>query len=230
MTRGLLISALFGAAALWGAAPVWSQADERIAELRSEAGAPLLLNTALLTAQTILFPAGEQIIDIIVSEPAAYELGVSLNGDSLVLVPGSELVPARLTVETERARYDFDLVPADPGTAPLVVKVANAGSTAVHPSDIAVEVPPDTGQYRVSGERNLRPAAISDDGEKTYLGWHDGQAMPAVFGIGPSGDEEMVEGYMRGGFYTIDRTYGELVFRIDKKKAKARRRSEGRRR
>ena len=229
MTRGLLLSALFGAA-LWGAAPVWSQADERIAELRSEAGAPLLLNTALLTAQTILFPAGEHIIDVIVSEPAAYEMGVSLSGDSLVLVPGSALVPARLTVETERARYDFDLVPADPGRAPLVVKVPHAGSAAVQPADIAVEVPPDTGQYRVSGERNLRPAAISDDGAKTYLSWHTGQAMPAVFGIGPSGDEEMVEGYMRGGFYTIDRTYGELVFRIDKKKAKARRRSEGRRR
>ena len=218
--------ALIGAAALWGAAPAWSQADNRIAELRAEEGAPLVLNTALLTAQTILFPAGEEIIDVIISEPAAYETGVSLEGDSLVLVPGSEIVLARLTVETEAGRYDFDLVPVDPGSAPLVVQVAHGGSELAAVADVPAEVPPDTGQYRISGEQNLRPAAISDDGNKTYLSWHDGQAMPAVFGIGPSGDEEMVEGYMRGGFYTIDRTYGELVFRIDKKKAKARRRPE----
>lgn len=230
MMRRALPLALMGAAASWSAAPAWSQADDRIAELRAEEGAPLVLNTALLTAQTILFPAGEQIIDVIVSEPAAYETGVSLEGDSLVLVPASEIVFARLTVETEAGRYDFDLIPVDTGAAPLVVQVAHTGSAVPLPPDIAQEVPPDTGQYRLSGERNLRPAAISDDGEKTFLSWHDGQAMPAVFGIGPSGEEEMVEGYMRGGFYTIDRTYGELVFRIDKKKAKASRRTEGRRR
>ncbi|MGE5952183.1 MAG: hypothetical protein ACM308_00965, partial [Qipengyuania vulgaris] len=111
MMRRALPLALMGAAASWSAAPAWSQADDRIAELRAEEGAPLVLNTALLTAQTILFPAGEQIIDVIVSEPAAYETGVSLEGDSLVLVPASEIVFARLTVETEAGRYDFDLIP-----------------------------------------------------------------------------------------------------------------------
>jgi len=44
-----------------------------------------------------------------------------------------------------------------------------------------------------------------------------------VFGIGYNGEEEVVDGYMRDGVFTIDRVYGELVFRIDKKRARARR-------
>jgi type IV secretion system protein VirB9 len=42
-----------------------------------------------------------------------------------------------------------------------------------------------------------------------------------VFGIGFNGEEEVVDGYMRDGVFTIDRVYGELVFRIDKKRARA---------
>ena len=44
-----------------------------------------------------------------------------------------------------------------------------------------------------------------------------------MFGIGVNGEEEVVDGYMRGDVFTIDRVYGQLVFRIDKKRARARR-------
>ena len=77
--------------------------------------------------------------------------------------------------------------------------------------------------YRQAGDRSVRPASIGDDGAKTYIVWDEDQAMPAVFAIGPSGKEEMVEGYMRGGIFTIDRVYRELVFRIDGDVAKAKR-------
>lgn len=80
-----------------------------------------------------------------------------------------------------------------------------------------------TGRYRLSGDEVVKPAAISDDGRKTYISWLVDQAMPAVFAIGPTGEEEMVEGHMRDGVFTIDRVYRELVFRIDREKASAKR-------
>ena len=64
-------------------------------------------------------------------------------------------------------------------------------------------------------------------GNKTYIEWGRDQAMPATFALGPTGSEQMVDGYMRGGIYTIDRVYETLIFRIDKKHAKAQRRDEG---
>ena len=76
-------------------------------------------------------------------------------------------------------------------------------------------------QYRVTGERALRPEQMSDDGEKTYLVWHPDHALPAVFAINDFGGEEIVDGYMRNGIFTIDRVYSRLVFRIDRKVAKA---------
>lgn len=88
---------------------------------------------------------------------------------------------------------------------------------------VAAEINPDAKQwrYRVTGERALRPEQMSDDGEKTYLVWHPDHALPAVFAINDFGGEEIVDGYMRNGIFTIDRVYARLVFRIDRKVAKA---------
>ncbi|OYW83702.1 MAG: conjugal transfer protein TrbG, partial [Sphingobium sp. 32-64-5] len=82
---------------------------------------------------------------------------------------------------------------------------------------------PGRGAYRMSGDTSVRPFSISDDGVRTFIAFGEDQAIPAVFAIGPSGKEEMVDGYIRGGVYTLDRVYNDLVFRIDEDAAKARR-------
>jgi type IV secretion system protein VirB9 len=77
--------------------------------------------------------------------------------------------------------------------------------------------------YRLSGEKSLRPARIGDDGTHMYLEWDEEQALPAVFALNALGEEEMVDGYMRSGVFTIDRVHRDLVFRIGKKRAQAKR-------
>ncbi|WP_327752211.1 TrbG/VirB9 family P-type conjugative transfer protein [Sphingobium sp. SJ10-10] len=77
--------------------------------------------------------------------------------------------------------------------------------------------------YKVTGNRDVRPAAIHDDGARTYIQWESSQAMPAVFAVDHQGHEEIVNGYMRGETFTLDRIYERLVFRIDDAVATARR-------
>lgn len=77
--------------------------------------------------------------------------------------------------------------------------------------------------YRLSGEKALRPMRIGDDGTHMYLEWDEEQALPAVFALNALGEEEMVDGYMRSGVFTIDRVHRDLVFRIGKKRAQAKR-------
>lgn len=77
--------------------------------------------------------------------------------------------------------------------------------------------------YRLKGAALLRPIRIGDDGVHTYIQWSEDQPIPAVFALDPRGVEQIVDGYMRGELFTIDRVYPHLVFRIDKDKAEARR-------
>lgn len=96
-----------------------------------------------------------------------------------------------------------------------------ASNDAAKASTAPVASPVEMITYRLSGERALHPTRIGDDGERTYLEWSDEQALPAVFAINAFGEEEMADGYMRDGIYTIDRVYERLVFRIGRNTAKA---------
>ncbi len=103
-------------------------------------------------------------------------------------------------------------------------QVANAGqSSNAARTDAGIDSAPPVAIYRLSGERSLRPERIGDDGVHMYLEWREEQALPAVFALNAIGEEEMVDGYMRQGIFTIDRVHQALVFRIGKQRAKAER-------
>ena len=86
----------------------------------------------------------------------------------------------------------------------------------------------EQGRYRLSGTESLRPVAIGDDGQRTYIEWSADQQLPAVFALKAFGEEEMVDGYMRGQTYTIDRVIPRLIFRVNRTRAEARRIVPGR--
>lgn len=75
--------------------------------------------------------------------------------------------------------------------------------------------------WRLTGDRAVRPAQVTDDGTRTFVLFAPEQALAAVFAIGPTGEEEVVNGQMRGAAYVIDRVYERLVFRIDRDRAVA---------
>lgn len=103
----------------------------------------------------------------------------------------------------------------------LAILLACAGA----PSAVADDVNQQNTGWKLSGDKTLQPTSIRDDGRKTYITWLGDRAIPAVFALGPGGEEEMVEGYVRTGVFTIDRVYDDLRFRIDRRVAKAKRRT-----
>jgi type IV secretion system protein VirB9 len=82
-------------------------------------------------------------------------------------------------------------------------------------------------RYRVSGDKALRPSAISDDGRHTYIEWPRDRALPAVCALKDGGQEALVNGMMRDDVFVIDSIASRLVFRIDKKVARADRLTPG---
>lgn len=212
----LLVMAL--AAALAGAAGSAQtlDADGRVATVRFEEGATVPLRSAAGNGLTIIFAPGERVQGFEVADPAALDVSLSGSTDSLLVKTLSRPTNPQLSVRTQLRNYNFHVQLGPPETATYVVRFAyGPGPAAVNALAL--------GRYKVSGTKALRPTRIADDGVRTYLEWGPEQSLPAVFALNPLGGEEMVDGYMRDGVFTIDRIHPSLVFRIDKKTAKAER-------
>lgn len=196
----------------------------RIQSAEWRPGEPLVLTALPQTALTVMLEPGERIQRATFSGSPAWQVAVSAETDSFQVTPGPGAVPASLSVETDRRAYSFLLETGDGLQAAYVVRVQFGAAQPVNE-------PPVTGSaeglkdldwtYRLRGDRLVRPASIRDNGAKTVIEYAPDQALPAVFAIGPTGEEEVVDGYMRDCLFIIDRVHQELVFRIDKAKATA---------
>jgi type IV secretion system protein VirB9 len=223
----LLAASAAGAAAQ--VAPVPSFDDPRLQTVTYDPSRPVRLVAFPGATLTVVLLPGEQIQRVIVSDPQAFDARITGANDSVSIRPLRTEASATLLVDTAQRRYEFELATGEGLAAAYVVRFVGGAAAAPPPGPSAPVfvqpslVPAMIGEYRLSGEATLLPSSIGDDGTRTYLEWEAYQSLPAVFGIGFNGEEEVVDGYMRGGVFTIDRVYSELVFRIDKKRARARR-------
>jgi type IV secretion system protein VirB9 len=171
---------------------------------------------------TVMLLPGDRIEQVALTDHSAFDVRITGSFDSVNIVPLRPDAAATLVLETGQRRYEFDLQTSQVLMAAYVVRFTD-GATDQHPLARGGDTRPASIEYRLSGEQALRPSRLDDDGRRTFIQWSVDQSLPAVFGIGATGEEEVVEGYMRGDVFTIERVYGELIFRIDKKRAKARR-------
>jgi len=215
----LLLAALSGTATAQ-LAPTPSFDDPRLQSVAYDPARPVRLVAFPNSTLTVMLLTGDRIERLVLSDPAAFNVDVTGQGDGLQIAPLRADGAATLLVDTSLRRYEFDLATGEGLAAAYLVRFVDpGGSTGPGPGALAQPM----AEYRLSGERDLLPTRIGDDGQRTYLEWDAYQSLPAVFGIGANGEEEVVDGYMREGIFTIDRVYGELVFRIDRKRAQARR-------
>lgn len=148
---------------------------------------------------------------------------VDADRERVRILPLDNLSSVSMLLETAQRLYPFYITRSDRDSAPHIVRVSVADAEDT-PASVVSQAPPAVdSRYRLKGDRSARPADISDDGQITFIDFFPDQPLPAVFAIGPTGQEEVVNGHFREGRYVIDRVYGELIFRIDKARATARR-------
>lgn len=188
----------------------------------------LVLTALPQTALTVMLEPGERIQRATLGGSPAWQVAISAEEDSFQVTPGPGAVPASLSIETDRRAYSFLLETGDGLQAAYLVwlQFGPAQSANQAPANSLVQpfaeaIADLETTWRLRGDRAVRPVSIRDNGMKTVIEYAPGQALPAVFAIGPTGDEEVVDGYMRDGLFIIDRVHQELVFRIDRAKATA---------
>lgn len=210
--------------------PAWAQVfpspteeSPRIQSVDWQAGQTIVLTALPETALTVMLEPSERIQRVVLTGSQQWDVSISPDDNSFQIKPQINAAPTTLTVETSARQYDFAVEAEESLMAAYVVRLNFQSLQA------PVAVPPpeeitglDWG-YRLRGDRSVRPHSIRDNGQKTVIEYAPDQPLPAVFAIGATGDEEVVDGYMRDGMFVIDRVHQRLVFRIDKDKATARR-------
>ncbi|MDE1466116.1 TrbG/VirB9 family P-type conjugative transfer protein [Aurantiacibacter sp. D1-12] len=200
--------------------------NPRLQTVQWEEGMDVLLTIFPGNGMTVMLEAGETIERVTISNEFDFEVRVSPEGNSLLVLADREAAAARMTVETNRRTYPFTLRVGEGLTAAYLVRFTYNLQSEQAIAEELPEVPLGNWSYRLRGDGEVRPQSIRDDGIRTYISYAPDQALPAVFAIGQTGEEEMVNGHMRGGLFVIDRVYSELVFRLDDERAHARRNSQ----
>ena len=213
------------AAPLAAQAPLGLDFDSRVEVLEWRNGEVLPLRTTPGANLVLIFAPGEAVQAVVVGDPAAIEVQVAPQADSLTLRTLRSPVNETVEVHTQLRSYRFRLLtgPANDVAYAVRFSISAPGGTVV--PNMALPPPDAANLYAIKGEVSLRPIRVSDDGTRTYIEWAKDQALPAVFALNPVGEEETVDSYMRGGVMVIDRVHPRLVFRIGKYKAVAERRT-----
>lgn len=206
--------------------PAPSREDPRVQTVRFVRDQIVRLQTSPGNDLTVMLAPGEHIADVKISNPAIYQVTLSDARDSfllhtsLVLFQGGPSGNGTITIASERGIYQFTISSTPGAISPYVLRFTYNRSERKRGHRDPVS------SYKLTGNKGLRPISIRDDGSKTYIQWSSEQPIPAVFALDRLGREEMVDGYMRAGIFTIDRIHDRLVFRIDNTKAEAKRPKE----
>lgn len=222
MKRAAFLSLLLAGPVLGEAGATLSPDDPRIGVVTFTPGETYDLYIVAGAEHTVLLGADERIQTVLLGDLSAYTVTVSSRADSFSLRQIRPSTNSTLTVRTDKRSYEFMALPAFGGAAPYIVRFIYSELPTSIP---AAQTPAFSSQatYRVTGDRDLRPISVRDDEKRTYVLWAPPQAIPAVFAVDRAGNEEIVNGYMRGAEFTIDRVYEKLIFRIDKASATAQR-------
>jgi type IV secretion system protein VirB9 len=197
--------------------------DARFAIMTHHPNIPIRVQASPTSVVNLMFDPKERVQQVTVGDSGAYQVTVPSSADAIFvrsLRPGTSTT---MSVRTDRQNYEFFLDSNAGEQAPYVVQI-RSGDQQVAKVSPPTALPPTfagPGRYKVSGDRSLKPVTVSDDGLRTYIQWSPSQPMPAVFGVSSDGNEEMVDGFMRSGTFTIDRVFERLVFRLDKVKTSA---------
>ena len=188
--------------------------------------------------QTLIqFAEDETIENIALGDAAAWQVTPNKRANMLFIKPLFARGRTNMTVVTDRRRYLFDLAmvgpkghaiyaiqfvyPDDRLASSLLARRAEAamGNDAALPGDSPPEAPPKpeiNTSWGMTGDRQLRPARIYDDGDATIIAWSASTELPGIFSFGNDGKEGPVNFTVRGDYLVIDGVAPRYVLRRGK--------------
>jgi type IV secretion system protein VirB9 len=218
----LLLMAFFAMPAYAQISPQPGEGDPRIQSVEYNPAQIIRLSVAPGLQTMVELGAGEVIQTIGVGDSASWQVSAGKRGDFFFIKNINANALTNVTVVTAGRVYNFEVVPSGGygDISPYHVKLtyparAKKADTVLHTPSF---------RYDVAGARSIRPSRVYQDGTRTLIEWPEERALPAVF-IFENGQEALVNGEMQDGRFILSGTPETLVFRLDRKRAYAKRRS-----
>lgn len=239
MKVALLVFALL----LLGASPALAQVqpqpaggDPHLQAVDYDVGQIVQLRGAPGYQMMIELSPDEQVQSVALGDSSAWQVSVNKEGDRLFLKPAQPNISTNMTVVTSVRIYNFDLasLPELTPDIPYTVQFRYPAANARPDNDQYVDVAAATkrlSRYKVTGDRELWPAVITNDGRHTLISWPRSAAIPAIYALDGHGHDALVNGMMRtDDVYEVDGVPDRLMFRIDDNVAYAVRVAPGKKR
>lgn len=232
MKRGRLagvLASLLASPVLAQMQPMPGEGDPHLQSVDYDAGAIVLLRGAPGYQLMVELSPDEDVRNVALGDGAGWQVSVNNERDRLFLKPMQSDVATNMTVVTSVRVYNFDLRSQAIATADLPYTVQFRYPAAAPPPDAMQYVDVSSisrrlSRYRVSGDRSLRPTSVTDDGQRTYVTWPRGAAIPAIYAPDRFGHEMLLNGMMGpDDVYVVYGAPQKLTFRIDGKIARAER-------
>ncbi|WP_305096808.1 TrbG/VirB9 family P-type conjugative transfer protein [Croceibacterium aestuarii] len=185
---------------------------------------------------TIKFGDDELIENVAVGDSQAWQVTPNKRANLLFVKPLADRAATNMTVITNEHTYLFDLVANPRNESPLyVLSFTYPQTVAPAPKRLAPAEGPNAVElaaahepqsivdpaelnfaWNKSGDRNLLPARIYDDGSATFLAWPAGDPVPAILIKDKAGTEGPVNYAVRGDVIVIEGVPEELILRSGK--------------
>jgi type IV secretion system protein VirB9 len=199
--------------------------DAHIQAIEYRSGQVVRVRAAPGYQVTIELAPDERVESVALGDGSAFQVTANKAGNLLFVKPLQADIATNLTVITDVRTYNFELtgVAEASGDLPYTIRFTYPAVTMLGPQGLpgGLHAGKMIGEYKLAGDRTLRPAAISDDGVRTYIDWPADGPLPAVYLRERDGRETLTNGHMRGKFFVIDGVSPHLVFRIDRHRARA---------
>jgi type IV secretion system protein VirB9 len=223
------LAGLLAAPAVAQIQPVAGEGDPHLQSVDYDPGQIVRLTTATGYQLMIELSPDEEVRNVALGDAGSWSVSASKDGSRLFIKPTQAGDATNMTVVTSVRVYNFDLqaLGAASPDMPYTVQFHYPPPRLTAATGEYVDVSAATrrlSKYRLSGDRLLRPSAISDDGQHIFVSWPKTSPIPAVYTIGRSGTEVLVNGMMRtDDVFVVDGAPSVLLFRIDGNVARAER-------
>ncbi len=203
--------------------------DARLRYVDYNAGEIYRLNGCMGFQTTVTLASNEHVDTVSIGDSSAWQVTANKRGDLMFLKPTATRAFTNLTVITDKRTYNFELrnaseadcnkgrvayelrfrYPPEPPTGAPV-----AGPKA--PVDPNAFLPPAEKRntaYSYTGNTELIPLRVFDDGLSTYFRWSASVTSPAVYALNNDNTESLVNYSARGDYLIVEQVARAYVLK-----------------